>query len=256
MIMIPARYVPQQKPDYIGELEALMLPALRVGDLRVLPPVPAVLSLWDLVDSRWCTDPRHADPEEVAIGLYLQCHRELATEMALAFARGSKEALTRAALEWFDPYAADVFFAFEEIVNYTQIGIDNGFQLLPRQPAPAGEWWFDAPWLGGICAMAAAATGQTIHQVMWRMPVAEVGHLAVYLRRQVDPKGCGRKEDSEVLEQMFREAQEREARGEFHPWQLDDPERHSPTEEQIAARPEILQEYEELLRQKREKDVH
>lgn len=250
MIAIPAKYVPIEKPDYAGELAALLLPSFRCGDLSILPVVPAVLSMWDMVNSRYCTDPQNADAEEIAVGLYIQCRRQMALEEVIAFAAGDPQPLTAAALRWFDPHAADVFAAYPEIIRYTQQGISNGFQLLPRRPRPNSEWWFDAPWLGSLAAMISEATGCTMTDAMWRVTMAEAGHIAAFAGAKHDPAGYGRKEDPAVLEQMFREAEAREDRGELHPWQIDDPERHSPTARQIEARPEILAEYEEILRKK------
>ena len=77
--------------------------------------------------------------------------------------------------------------------------------------------------------------------------------MAAHVRRQ-GTKGVGRKLDEAAVDREIAAAQEREKRGELHPWQIAAPESYSPSEEQIKARPAIMADYERLLAE-REKNA-
>ena len=248
MLLIPKSWLPLAEAD---------IPAETLGCLGVsvagLPPVVAgVLPLIELAEARWFIDPSRREPLEAARALYIIAHRRGALADVRAYEAGETEKLDKAASAWIADHP-EITADLAAIHRLMIAPIATGFSLLPSNGGIDGEWWFGSEWLGGIVAAACRMGLGTWDAVLWDIPFTMIGHAIAGKARQEDVKGVGRRLDEDAVDREIAAAEEREKRGELHPWQIADPASYSPSEEQIKARPAILAEYERILAEKAEK---
>lgn len=252
MLLIPVKYAPLEASDIPAETLACL-----GASVAGLPPVVAgVFPLIELAEARWFVEPSRREPMEAARALFIVAHRRGALADVLAYEAGDTERLDKAASAWIADHP-EVTAHLADIHRLMIAPLASGFGLLPREGGgEGGEWWFGSEWLGGMVAAGCRQGLGTAEEVMWEVPFALVGHAVAASAKQSGRKGVGRKEDRAALEAKMEEWTAAEKRGELLPWQLDHPEEYPPTEEQIAAKPEILQEYEQLLAEKAKNAGH
>ena len=243
MLLIPVNYAPKEAADIPAETLACL-----GASVAGLPPVVAgVLPLVELAEARWFVDPARREPLEAARALFLVAHRQGALMDVLAYEAGNTERLDAAAAAWIGNHP-EITASLAEVHRVMIAPLASGFGLLPREAqSDAGEWWFGSEWIGGIVSAGCRQGLGTWHEVMWEIPFALVGHAVAAAAKQAGRKGVGRKEDRAALEAKIEEWAAAEKRGELLPWQIAEPEKYPPTDEQIAAKPEIMAEYEQLL---------
>ena len=249
MLMIPKSWLPLATADYPAET----LGCLGASVAGIPPVVAGILPMIELAGARWFIDPTRREPKEAARALYLIAKREEAIPAVVAYEKGDTGRLDRLAAAWIARHP-EVTASLSEIVRLVILPVSSGFGLLPQGGGESGEWWFGSEWLGSIVGIGCELGLGGYHDLTWRVPLALVGHaVAAHVRRQ-GTKGVGRKLDEAAVDREIAAAQEREKRGELHPWQIAAPESYSPSEEQIKARPAIMADYERLLAE-REKNA-
>ena len=84
-------------------------------------------------------------------------------------------------------------------------------------------------------------------EVIWNVPLCLVGHIAACEAKRNGVKSVTRPKDDADVRLQLKLANERESKGELHPWQTFEPENYPLLAKQIKARPEIEKEYFSLL---------
>ena len=181
------------------------------------------LALIELAEARWFIDPSRKEPMEAARALYIIAHRRGALADVRAYEAGDTERLNKAASAWIADHP-EITADLAAIHRLVIAPIATGFSLLPSNGGIDGEWWFGSEWLGGIVAAACRMGLGTWDAVMWDIPFALIGHAIAGKARQEDVKGVGRRLDEDAVDREIAAAEEREKRGELHPWQIASPE--------------------------------
>ena len=115
-----------------------------------------------------------------------------------------------------------------------------GFDMIPKtgggQPH---ECWFDGEFVGSVVAPVAKILATPVEFVLWETPLCLVWHTVAQHAAAYGVKNVERPPDEAVLKAMMKEAAEREARGELHPWQYADPITYNLTTAQFMANPAL-----------------
>lgn len=235
MAKIPGTFIKDKIVDYEGELVQLFGKSLRLGGLFV-PPVPiGVWSLFEMMDSRWITCPAEARIIDIARVLYACCEREKAVDAIYDWVKsGEKEkdgdegkisAFDRIVFSWFNASGVDIsadnLLRFNDWLN---LGF-SGYEMIPPGPGgnPNALWRYGADTVAGMVAMACASLNCSLFEAMWRVPVCLIGHLTAHKARTASAESASqisRPKDPADIRKKLKEANEREARGELHPWQI------------------------------------
>lgn len=274
-IKIPVHCVPRAPVDYDMEQQQILGQPLVLPDgFRVPPLTAARLMALELVCSDFFLHPATcADPDVAAAVVLVSCDRELVEELtadrsASADPSAARDAQATAAVEGLPSglhgpsaaypnlYAAAtallaahgdaIFVDYPRLVRWILSVPFYGFNMRPKQPAPPRMCWFDGEFFGGILAPAAKLLATPVDALLWRTPLCTIGHAIAQQDASLGVKGVERPPDEKVLKRMMREAAEREARGELHPWQYADPETNPLSPAQFGANPALGPFYESL----------
>lgn len=242
---VPAWYIPIKKVDYEAEALQFLGSDATFGRMTLPAPFGCYFTLLELITSKFFLEPTRCSGHDVAKALYiLTAGRASMPDIRDELAGGAK--LEKAAAKFWRRHGKDIASHYAQVVEWVLVTPCEGFDMLPSGPESKKEFWFDAEYLAGHGSIAARAAGTTMDDVMWRMPLAAVGHLIAADARREGVKGVGRKPDKEILAKELVEAQKREEAGELHPWQRKYPKRYEPTRQQVDARLEIIKEWEDL----------
>lgn len=251
MILIPASYIKLKNVNYEAEAVAVLGQSLQIEPgFSVPPPCLGVYTVLELFESNFFLNPSTCSGEDVAKALYCFC----APQKALSELQAEPDVFVKNASALFLAHSAALMAKYPAFVEFTLRTPFLGFEMLPQnEDSELKEFIFDAEYLASVLGTVCMTTGADMEYVLWKMPLALAGHIVAFRARFEGRKGVGRKESLEDYHRVLAETMDREKHGELHPWQIDYPEYHSPTEEQIAARPEIIDEYLAILRSKRGK---
>lgn len=102
------------------------------------------------------------------------------------------------------------------------------------------ECWFDGEFVGSVVAPVAKILSTPVEFVLWETPLCLVWHTVAQHAAAYGVKHVERPPDEAVLKAMMKEAAEREARGELHPWQFTNPLSYGLTNAQANANPALI----------------
>jgi hypothetical protein len=266
MASVPAHYIKNKHVDYDGEIFACMNLPIEVSRIRISPPPFGVFSLLEVIDSKFIKDFKNSDAMDFVKALYIAAKgKHCAAEVMEWVYAGGKQSVDHAKretwLEWDKEVSkfADHYKIGEmnvaDIPRFRKFLIDNafsGYDMIPEQGG--GEFM---PYLFGAETMASvvAVAG---YDAIWNMPLCMVGHIAAAKARSNGVKGVARPKDQDDIKKQLKDADERELKGELHPWQIKEPDMYGLSADQIKARPAVKEEYQKILkahlRAKREKE--
>lgn len=243
MLLIPVSYAPVREADIPAETLGCF--AQPVCDI---PPITAgSLALCEIAEARWVIDPSRNEPVEAARALWIIAHRELAVPAVAAYEAGDRERIDRLAAEWLTK-RPELPAALPTIVRRLIAPVSTGFAMLPRGgDNDSSEWWFGSEFLGTMVAAGCSLGLGNWREVTWDVPLTLLGHVVAADTKRRGRKGVCRKEDAEKMDELVEKWVAMEAAGELLPWQVAEPQKYPPTEVQIAARPEVMADYERLL---------
>lgn len=272
MASVPGRYIKFAPIDWDGELFAAFgLPFRFPGGLTV-PPAPfGVWAMLEIIDSRWIKSPASADLFDVYRALYICVNGSAAAPMIQDWlANGGREQppnidnpdtwtdFDKAVFAWGtknlsnSDQAPDVLLRFYEFLALSF----SGYAMIPGAAAAASEYIYGADTIGAVVAAMGDKLNLTPNKIIWETPAALIGHVAAQTAKQNGVKGVGRPKDINDMKRQFKMANERDEKGELHPWQIDDPLFNPPNPKQIKARPDITSEHARLVEKFQEINNH
>ena len=257
MAHVPEVYVKDKAVNYEREIFAIMGEGVRVGGWHFRPPSLGVWALWEILDSPiikgedatqgdylrmlWVNDVRRDAVEEVALWVDVGkpkpgefCELDIAVLAWAEDVQLPEEALTDAVRD--------------EVLEQMPLCF-TGYETIPgkNDGGTTGPWLFAGESFGAICGTDAAAADRLI----WDTPMTLHGHVTANRAACAGAKGIARPKDEEHVKAMLAESNEREKRGELHPWQIKDPVGCVGTPLALSAEqgkhPECLEKFERLL---------
>lgn len=257
-VSVPAQYIKTKTIDWDGEiLQCLGVPARFCG-VRVAAPSLGVWSILEMIDSKIVKGAPDATFVDVLRALYVLSVKAKALEWLpewldaglkdepLPTEIESVHEWDRAVIVWSKEAGVKVNdFDHVRLAKWLDLSF-SGFEMIPS--SGGGQLYlFGAPTYGRILAALGGKFGLTLDRVIWDLPLCLVGHTMAGLAEQNGVKGVGRPKDPDDIKRQLQEATERELAGQLHPWQIEDPEFHLPTQAQREARPEVMAEFRALL---------
>lgn len=253
-LKIPVSVVPRAAVDYAEEILNFLGSPLRIDDrLELLPPSPAILSMLELADCKMYSEPQTATNGDLWRCVYILAHRRAALPAVTAAHRCSDWRYVESEGAEIVRKHPAIMERLDDIWRLLREWAETGHAMLPPGPPEtfSRPWIFDGPFLA-VCVHAAGHCGIDADTTLWTLPMTAIGHLIAISARCAGEKHVERPPDREALERITAEAEERERKGELHPWQKVDPMGYPLSATQIAARFEVVEEYNECLRKQRE----
>jgi len=254
MALIPAWYIPIKTIDYEQEALQFLGASRSFGRLTLPAPFGCYFTLLELITSKFFTDPGTCAGIDISKALVILTTGRASIDLIAASLAGKND-LDKTALRYWKKHGPDIAAHYESIVEWVLVTPCEGFDMLPTGPKSNKPFWFDAEYLASHTLSVSRASGLDIDAIMWHLPFAALGHLIAADAKREGVKGVERKPNREVLAKEQLAASEREKRGELHPWQRRYPDRYPPTRDQVDARLEIVNEWEEI-RKNPEKPPH
>ncbi len=248
---IPAWYLKPKDIDYESEILQCLGNNLIIGRLSIPSPAIGFFALLDVVDSKFFHDPLDCSLLDTGIALTLAMDGKAAMTIADRYRRGDKIPLEKRARHYLRLAGNALTEKVENYASFKRHLLEtpwSGYEMLPRAASGKNSaYLFDGPALASV-VRAVGSGCSSIDDIMWRVPLCLVGHLAALNAQCEGVKGIGRPKDRTDIAIQRAAALEREKKGELHPWQRDYPEEYEPSITQIEARFEIVAEYNELMR--------
>jgi hypothetical protein len=275
MIKIPVSYVPRARVDFDAEAHQILGHDFVMSDGFRVPPLTAGrLVALELVSSPFFLRPFECDALDAAAAIVLlTCDRALIEDFTASVAgspsceasdepSAARNAQTTSSVEglpsglhspsatypklydiaasWLQAHGIAMLDRYPALVEWILDVPFYGLAMLPRGAACPREFWFDGSFVGGVVAAAAKILATPVDAVMWETPFCLVGHAVAQHAAACGVKGVERPPDEAVLKDMMRQAAEREAAGQLHPWQFQDPVSYSLTDTQANANPALI----------------
>ena len=156
--------------------------------------------------------------------------------------------LYKAATDWLLAHGSALASDYQRICEWLLVIPATGFLMRDQgKKAAPREWWFEGSFAGGVLAPACRMLGVSYNEILWSVPLCAVGHAVAQHDASVGVKGVERPPDIAALDRMMQEAEERERRGELHPWQYVDPINYPLTQTQAEANPELIGQWQDIL---------
>lgn len=258
MASVPAKYIKQKEIDFDGEIFDCLGLTFCIAGIEVKPVAIGVLALLEIIDSKIVNDVANASAMDFCRALYIASKgRESAEEVRAWVKAGGKEPHEQL-LPW---DIAICKFADEhklgkvdlvELYNFRNFLLQNSFNGYEMIPSTDGGSYM--PYLFGaetIASITLTCGITDMQKVLWEIPVCLVGHMAAVTAKRNGVKGVSRPKDEADRALQLKQADEREAKGELHPWQILEPDNphYGLTGTQINARPAIKDEFNKILKQ-------
>lgn len=260
MAQVPAHYIKFKQIDYDAEIFAALSVPFVLAGLELAPPSIGVMSLLEVVDNPIFNEPQDATAFDFYRALFIASDGRKAAPLVRDWTlQGGKEKFNpekkdtwlswdREIEKFSDDHpvkeASDIFRFREFLIANTF----NGYEMIP-DTCPSGHmpYVFGAETIAATLRMC-AGLGMSKDQIIWDMPLCVVGHMAACEARKNGVKGVSRPKDEGDIKKQLADANERESKGELHPWQIKEPDMYGLQESQIKARPEVKTEYNAILK--------
>ena len=255
-ISVPRNYIRNKAIDFEGELFSVFKSPLVLGSLRLYSPPVGVFALLEMIDSEYYRNPCGCTALDYFRALWIASRQGLAVDSVRAHLAAKAEASDPAALTAWDREVlawgatlGDAPFAmYDQVINWLLVLPFNGYEMIPRRPpAYSSRYLYGADLMASVIALAGPALQCGADELLWRVPLALVGHIAAAEALKNGVKGVARPKDPEDIQRQIDDAVKRELAGELHPWQYERPDIYAPSHSQLAARPEIAAEHKTLL---------
>jgi len=251
-VKIPASIVPRAYVNYDAEVRACLGLPLVLSDGFEIPPFTAGrLMAWEVISTPFFLHSDTCDPLDAAAAIVLAtCDPaqipDLLTEDPAA--SGIYPRLKKAAADWLLAHGAALASDYQRICEWLLVIPATGF-LMRNQDHPSAprEWWFEGSFAGGVLAPACRMLGVSYNEILWYVPMCVVGHAVAQHDASVGVKSIERPPDRAALDRMMQEAEERERRGELHPWQHLDPINYPLTSTQAEANPDLIGQFQDIV---------
>lgn len=249
-VFIPGAYVKDREIDFDAEARSCLgMPTLLQHERQKLavPPVTyGVLSVLEILDNRFLPEPANCRIEDVAEAVLAAiCGKRLLTETQ------DLPRWKRRTGRFLGCYGRLLVAEYAVLLRHFIEEPFLGFEMLPGRGENNLQNLFGARTMAGAVMICAQNAGIGAEAAIWETPMSLIGHLAA-TRAKINGEKCvARPKDPADLRQKRQEALEREAAGQLHPWQMEDPEWYEPSATQINARFEILEEWNNLVRSKK-----
>jgi len=274
MAEVPARFIKNKKIDFDSEIfSCLNLPFTVAGydgglfyrifknckplPLEIQPPSIGVFSLLEVIDSLFIKDFSNSDAMDFCRALYISYYRkDAALEVKEWVQSGGKSRFkaddVKTWLFWdfkIAKFAEKIHaerLTLKDLIafrNFLTVDTFSGYEMIPNMGG--GAWMpylFGAETIAGV-AMVSEKLNIRYDDVIWDVPLCLIGHIAACETRRNGVKGVTRPKDEDDIRLQLKLANEREAKGELHPWQISRPDIYPLTAKQEKARPEIKKEY-------------
>ena len=264
MVKVPVSYVPRAYVDYDAEARQILGQPLTLPDgFRVPPLTPARLIALEIVSSPFFLHPFECDALDAAAALVLiSCERELVeallstsdSDLSASEARRTTQVeapppprglsaypkLSEAAAIWLSAHGDAMLADYQRLVDWILDVPFYGLAMIPGDPPPPREFWFDGTFAGGVVAAAAKVLATPVDAVFWETPLCLIGHALAQHAAAYGVKHVERPPDKAVLHRIMQEAAAREEAGELHPWQYEDPLDYPLTDTQANADPALI----------------
>jgi len=265
-VKIPASIVPRAYVNYDAEVRACLGLPLVLSDGFEIPPFTAGrLMAWEVISTPFFLHSDTCDPLDAAAAIVLatcapaQIPDLLTEDRALAEQRTAEvqaqpcglsayPKLKKAAANWLLAHGAALASDYQRICEWLLVIPATGF-LMRNQDHPSAprEWWFEGSFAGGVLAPACRMLGVSYNEILWYVPMCVVGHAVAQHDASVGVKGIERPPDRAALDRMMQEAEERERRGELHPWQYLDPINYPLSQTQAEANPDLIGQFQDIV---------
>ncbi len=261
MIKVPVAYVPRAHVDFDAEARQILGQALVLPDGFRVPPLTAGrLIALEIVSSPFFLHPFDCDPLDAAAAIVLlSCDRKLVEELVGPCAGaepGTMSApLAEAAAAFLKAHGEAMVAAYDRLVDWILDVPFYGLTMIPGDPPPPREFWFDGTFAGGVVAAAAKLLATPFDRVLWEVSLCAVGHALAQQAAAYGVKHVERPPDKAALKRIMQESAAREKAGILHPWQFEDPISYSLTDTQANANPALIELF-ARMRAEYEKNGH
>lgn len=239
------RFLPVEMADEIG---AMLGVGWDIGDgVAVSHPAVGHWSMMELLDTKLFSGGA-VDPLDLLRVGYVLKHGRDAAKMVCDHARARKlqttfdqrhrwTLLDESAASWgrrsFPTLGGPDARKMRELISLSFAG----FSLIPEDRSGGRLWLFAGEGLAGVLH-SCRCLNLPPDRVLWEIPLTTVGHL-VASSRHANGEPVARQRDPADVRRQLKLTREREAAGVLHPWQIERPDVHSLSKEQVEARPEL-----------------
>jgi hypothetical protein len=267
MAMVPAHHVKWKTVDYDGEIFACLGVPCVIAKHSFKPPSIGVFSLLEVIDSKIVNDFQHFSLMDFYRAAYILIHRQESAEDVREWKRDKgAERFEGQPSDWhpFDKkvyaYFKDTEFTVSDMINFRSFLLDNtfaGYEMIPNS-CPSGNrpYIFGADTLASIVRALLGSGIPIVGGVIWDLPLCIIGFISAARAAENGVKGVGRPKDLDDIKLQLKQANERESKGELHPWQIEEPHIYRPSEIQEKANPDIKRLHNDALKAylKKERD--
>jgi hypothetical protein len=263
-VQVPGVFIKNKAVDFDAEVYAAMGGSLPIGGFLVRPPSLGVFSLMETYESKFISDPAACSVMEFWRVLYINEHRQACMQEVMEWAYPDKGGLFDAedsdSWQFFDwavhewgtklDLTSDVeglVEPFLEVHKWFSLSFE-GFDMIPGASSGGSEYWFGADAIGSLSTSLA----QSVETLLWHTPMCCAGHQLAAICKQNGNEHIARKKDPEDAKKQFDDARERVRNGEFHPWQLQDPEMWPVDAMQVKHNPKLIDAWEALVKEKKD----
>lgn len=225
---VPAAYIKNKPVNFVAEIFGCLGSPLGVGSLVLPPPTAGCFALLEMIDSRFFRDYRTASFLETGRALAIFRLGRGAVGMVRDYVDDRPDELDAAAQTAMEDGGPELVDRLAEVAEWLLVSPFTGYEMIPGGTRSATQFLFDGVILGSIAMLGGKYAGLTPMATLWEVPLTLLGHIAQVTARANGVQGVGRPKDPDDIRLQLKLAGERDARGEPHPWQIDDPEHYGP----------------------------
>lgn len=259
---VPGFAIADKAIDYDREILSMLGHGVERDGWSFAPPSLGVWSLWEIIDS-----PIIKGDDSACIGdywrlLWINHARRDAVKLVADWLDAGKPAppqgddglvawqkaseFDKAVIQWASKLeSVDLMSAFGEIKKQVELCF-SGYEMIPSSGSGSGKYLFAGEAYGAVCMIDPAQYDRMI----WDIPLVLLGHVTAQQAVRNGTK-CARPKDKADAKLQISLANEREARGELHSWQRDNPEAFQLSAVQLKF-PALVEEFTNLLKAKQE----
>jgi hypothetical protein len=259
---VPGFAVKDKEIDYDREILSILGHGVCRKGWTFAPPSLGVWSLWEIIDSPIIKGDANACIGDYWRLLFINHARRDAVSLVAGWIDAGKPNppqgddgliawkdatdLDRAVIKWASKMeSVDLMSAFGEVRRQVELCF-SGYEMIPSAGNGSGKYLFAGEAYGHVCS----ADPADYDRLIWDVPLVLIGHVTAQNAVKNGCK-CARPKDKEDMKLQLALANEREARGELHQWQRDNPEAFQLSSVQLRF-PALVEEFTALLKSQQE----